>query len=86
MFVGVSGSASVAHAICPCMCACGVILWQKSCQEGQRRSFQEGPTSAHVHAGVTAACPCDRTLRYWNDVFPCRTAARGLAGREHRRH
>ena len=34
--------------------------------------------SAHIHAGVAAACPCDRTLRAWIDVFPCQTAARGL--------
>ena len=31
----------------------------------------------HVHAGVSAACPCGRTLRSWSDVFPCRTAVRG---------
>ena len=31
-----------------------------------------------VHAGVAAACPCGRTLRSWNDVFPCGDAARGL--------
>ena len=43
---------------------------------GQRRSLQEGPTSAHVHAGVAAACLCGRTLRSWNDVFPCGDAAR----------
>ena len=30
-----------------------------------------------VHAGVAAACPCGRTLRSWNDVFPCGTAVRG---------
>ena len=30
-----------------------------------------------VHAGVAAACPCDRTLRSWSDVFPCGTAVRG---------
>ena len=44
---------------------------------GQRRSFLEGPTSAPVHAGVAAACPCGRTLRSWSDVFPCGTAVRG---------
>ena len=50
--------------------------WQKSGQECQCRSFQEGPTSAHFHAGVAAACPSGRTLRSWSDVFPCGTAAR----------
>ena len=59
------------------MCACGVTQWQKSGHECQRRSLQEGPTSAPVHAGVAAACPCGRTLRSWSDVFPCRTAVRG---------
>ena len=29
-----------------------------------------------VHAGVAAACPCGRTLRSWNDVFPCGTTVR----------
>ena len=62
MFVGVRGSASVVPAVCPCMCACGVTLWQKSGQEGHRRSLQEGLTSAHVHAGVAAACPCGLSL------------------------
>ena len=29
-----------------------------------------------VHAVVTAACPYGRTLRSWNDVFPCGAAVR----------
>ena len=44
----------------PCVHACVPVaftLWQKSCQEGHRRSLQEGLTSAHVHAGVAAAVP-----------------------------
>ena len=34
-------------------------------------------SAPHVHAGVAAACPCGRTLRSSNDVFPCGTAVRG---------
>ena len=34
------------------------------------------PSTPHVHAGVAAACLCGRTLRSWNDVFPCGDAAR----------
>ena len=41
------------------------------------RACQEGRNSPPVHAGVAAACPCGRTLRSWNDVFPCGTAVRG---------
>ena len=33
-------------------------------------------STPHVHAGVAAACPCDRTLRSWSDLFPCGTAVR----------
>ena len=72
---GVQGSTSVAHAICPCGCACGVYPGQDpgpgmtcfslSCPCG-RTMFEcilvLSLSYLYVHAGIAVGCSCCRCM------------------------
>ena len=66
------------HACVPAALPSGKNLVRNASVAPSRKVQLLHMSTPPVHAGVAAACPCDRTLRSWNDVFPCGTAVRGL--------